>query len=133
AAAFVLSWIFVKPPEVIVYEQYRNWIRQGQVEWAVYPPVHFSPDDHQRDEEDARFKRPSREHLLGTTSDAADLLSNMLYATRIALAIGFISTGIAVTIGIVIGGLMGYYSGIVDLLGMRLVEIFDAIPTLLLL
>jgi peptide/nickel transport system permease protein len=48
--SLILSWIFVKPPEVIVYEQYRNWIRQGQVEWAIYPPVHYSPDDHQRDE-----------------------------------------------------------------------------------
>ena len=70
---------------------------------------------------------------MGTTSDAADLLSNMIYASRIALSIGFISTGIALFIGIVIGGLMGYFVGWIDLIGMRLVEIFDAIPTLLLL
>jgi peptide/nickel transport system permease protein len=70
---------------------------------------------------------------LGITDGSADLLSNMIYATRIALSIGFISTGIAVTIGIAVGGLMGYYGGLVDLLGMRLTEIFQAIPTLLLL
>jgi peptide/nickel transport system permease protein len=70
---------------------------------------------------------------MGTTSDDADLLSNLIHASRIALSIGFISTGIAVIIGILLGGLMGYYGGWVDLLGMRLVEIFDAIPTLLLL
>jgi peptide/nickel transport system permease protein len=49
------------------------------------------------------------------------------------VSIGFISTGIALAIGIIIGGLMGYFGGGIDLIGMRLVEIFDAIPTLLLL
>jgi len=57
----------------------------------------------------------------------------MIYATRIALSIGFIATGIAIVIGIVVGGLMGYFSGLVDLLLMRVVEVFSAIPTLLLL
>ena len=93
----------------------------------------YSPDDHQRDQEDARLQAPTREHWAGTTSDSADLLSNLLHASRIALSIGFISTGIAVVIGIIIGGLMGYYGGVIDLIGMRLVEIFDSIPTLLLL
>ena len=70
---------------------------------------------------------------MGTTSDGADLFSNMIFASRIALSIGFISTGIALVIGVIIGGLMGYYVGWFDLIGMRVIEIFDAIPTLLLL
>jgi peptide/nickel transport system permease protein len=57
----------------------------------------------------------------------------MIFATRIALSIGFISTGIAVVVGVILGGVMGYYGGWVDLLGMRFTEIFQAIPTLLLL
>lgn len=57
----------------------------------------------------------------------------MIHASRIAMAIGFISTGIAVLIGIFVGGLMGYFVGWVDLLGMRLVEVFGAIPTIYLL
>ena len=52
---------------------------------------------------------------------------------RIALSIGFIATGISVVIGIIIGGLMGYYAGLLDLLGMRFIEIFEAIPRLFLL
>jgi peptide/nickel transport system permease protein len=70
---------------------------------------------------------------LGTETDGADLLSRMLHATRIALSIGLISTSISITIGIIIGGLMGYFVGKVDLFGMRLIEIFQAIPTLLVL
>jgi peptide/nickel transport system permease protein len=76
---------------------------------------------------------PTITHLLGITSDSADLLANLIYGSRIALSIGFISTGIAVVIGVTLGGLMGYYGGLVDLLGMRLAEIFNAIPTLMLL
>ncbi len=105
--AGVASWVLVKPPEVVVYEQYRNWARAGSVEWALHTPVRYSPDDHQRDSEDARLKAPSPEHWFGTTADAADLLSNMLYATRSALSLGFISTGIAVVVGVLIGGVMG--------------------------
>jgi peptide/nickel transport system permease protein len=57
----------------------------------------------------------------------------MIHAARIALGIGFVATGIAMLIGVIIGGLMGYFSGVVDMIGMRLVEIFEAIPTLFLL
>ena len=49
------------------------------------------------------------------------------------MAIGFIATSIAIVIGILIGGLMGYFAGKSDLIGMRLVEILEAIPTLFLL
>ncbi|MEX0885952.1 MAG: ABC transporter permease [Phycisphaeraceae bacterium] len=72
-------------------------------------------------------------HVLGTTARGADLASNMIHGTRIALSVGFISTGIALVIGVIIGGLMGYFSGAVDLIGMRFVEMFSAIPTLFLL
>jgi peptide/nickel transport system permease protein len=61
------------------------------------------------------------------------MLSRMIHACRIALTIGFISTAISVVLGIVIGGLMGYFVGSVDLLGMRLMEIVQAIPPLILL
>ena len=57
----------------------------------------------------------------------------MIHASRIALGIGLVATGIAMLIGIVVGGLMGWFSGVVDLAGMRLVEIFEAVPTLFLL
>ncbi len=70
---------------------------------------------------------------LGTETDGADLLSRMIHATRIALSVGLISTGIAITIGVLVGGVMGYFVGRIDLFGMRLIEIFEATPTLLVL
>jgi peptide/nickel transport system permease protein len=125
--------IFVYPPELVVYEQYRQALAAGQIEHVVFAPIPFSPLDHLRDHEDIRLQPPDGVHWMGTTQDSADLLSNMIHATRIALSIGFISTGIAMLIGIVLGGLMGYFVGWFDLIGMRIAEIFDSVPTLLLL
>ena len=129
----VLTPFLIHPPVIVVYETYRDATKAGKIEHAIYAPIPYSPNDHLRDNPGSQLQAPSSEHWIGTTSDAADLMANMLYATRIAFSIGFISTGIALTIGVIVGGLMGYFVGIVDLIGMRLVEIFDAIPTLLLL
>jgi peptide/nickel transport system permease protein len=126
-------YLLVQPPLTVVYESYREDLTAGRIERAVFAPIAFSPSDRLRDQPEMRLQPPGARHLMGTTVNGADLMANMLHATRIALSIGFISTGIAIVIGVIIGGLMGYFSGIVDLLGMRLVEVFSAIPTLLLL
>jgi ABC-type dipeptide/oligopeptide/nickel transport system permease subunit len=72
-------------------------------------------------------------HVLGTDTLGQDVLSQMLHACRLAISIGFVSTGIAVIIGVTIGALMGYFGGWVDLLLYRVVEVFMAIPVLFLL
>lgn len=126
-ASFVVKERFTSP------DVYRQRQADGEIVWAWRSPIPYSPDDRQLDNPRARLMPPSGAHLMGTTATGADLASNMVHACRIALSIGFISTGIAVVIGVVVGGLMGYFAGWVDLLGMRLVEIFSSIPTLLLL
>ncbi|MCX5660763.1 MAG: ABC transporter permease [Planctomycetota bacterium] len=133
AVSSPLAWWAVRPPAQVIYDKYRTGLADKSVEQAYFVPIAFSPDDRLRDQPDIRLGAPSAEHLMGTTNNGADLAANMIYASRIALSIGFIATGIAMVIGVVLGALMGYYSGWVDLLGMRLVEIFSAIPTLLLL
>jgi len=72
-------------------------------------------------------------HTIGTDTLGQDVLSQMMHACRLAISIGFVSTGIAVVIGVTIGALMGYFGGWVDLLLYRVVEIFMAIPVLFLL
>ncbi len=133
AASIAIFPFVINPPQIVVYQTYRVDEQTGKIDSVFNAPIPFSPDDHLRDQWNVRLTAPSHTHLMGTTADAADLCSNMIYATRIALSIGFISTGIALIIGVIVGGLMGYYVGWIDLIGMRFVEIFDAIPTLLLL
>ncbi|MEW8524209.1 MAG: ABC transporter permease [Candidatus Thiodiazotropha endolucinida] len=137
AVAALFAYLWVKPQQLVIYEQYRVADAAGEYDWVVYAPVPFSPKDYQRDRGDtgleAPLSRQSRAHWFGTEQNGADVLSRMVHASRIALGIGFVATGIAMLLGIIIGGLMGYFSGVVDILGMRLVEIFEAVPTLFLL
>jgi peptide/nickel transport system permease protein len=136
-ASGTLSYAFVTPPALVVYEQYREAEAAGAYDWLVRAPIPYSPKDYLRDFGDTGLEAPlaegERRHWLGTEENGSDVLARMIHASRIALGIGFIATGIALLIGVIIGGLMGYFSGIVDMIGMRLVEIFEAIPTLFLL
>jgi peptide/nickel transport system permease protein len=70
---------------------------------------------------------------MGTETNGSDILSRMIHACRIAMTIGFIATGISAAIGIVVGALMGYFSGVVDIIGMRVIEVFDSIPQMFLM
>jgi peptide/nickel transport system permease protein len=129
----VLVAFAVRTPDNIVYERYREMRKTGEVRWALNTVVPYSPNDRLRDRPQEILNPPSRVHWLGTTQFGEDMLSRMLHACRVALAIGLIATSISVAIGIVVGGLMGYYAGTLDLLGMRVLEIIEAIPTLILL
>lgn len=128
---------WIEPPRLIIYEQYRQVENEGQYDWVVKAPIPWSPRDYLRDYGDTGLEAPLKEglrkHWFGTEQNGADVLSRMIHASRIALGIGFVATGIAMLLGIIIGGLMGYFSGVVDMVGMRLVEIFEAVPTLFLL
>ncbi|PVV21560.1 MAG: ABC transporter permease [gamma proteobacterium symbiont of Ctena orbiculata] len=133
----LFAYLWVKPQQLVIYEQYRVAEAAGEYDWVVYAPIPYSPKDYQRDRGDTGLEAPlsqgSRAHWFGTEQNGADVLSRMVHASRIALGIGFVATGIAMLLGVIIGGLMGYFSGVVDILGMRLVEIFEAVPTLFLL
>lgn len=128
--------MFVKPPALVIYDDFRS-AAYTQVDWKIMPPIPYAPVDYLRDLGskglEAPFATEGHTHLMGTEENGADVLSRMIHACRISLSIGLIASGIALAIGIVVGGLMGYFSGLVDMLGMRLVEIFEDIPTLFLL
>jgi peptide/nickel transport system permease protein len=134
--AVPLAVFLVRPPQAVVYEQYREARVAGEVEFVIMAPIPYSPTDRLRDGFDPSRTHPwppSTGHLLGTERNGGDILSRMIHACRIALAVGFIAEGIALVIGVTLGGLMGYFAGAVDLLGMRLVEVFSAIPRIYLL
>lgn len=122
--------------QMVIYDQYRADVASGKIEWALHTPIPFSPRDYSRDDfnvENPPPNDPTRRHWMGTEQNGGDIASRMIHACRIALSVGFIAEGVALLIGITIGGFMGYFAGLVDLLGMRLIEIFSSIPRLYLL
>src|SRR5262249_55178061 len=102
---------------------------RGEVKEAVYAPLHWGFAE----QESTPFTLPSREHLLGTDYVGRDVLSRLLWGARVVLEIGIVSEIISLVIGVVVGALNGYFVGKVDIVGMRLVEIVEAIPLLFLL
>lgn len=76
------------------------------------------------------YDSPSKEHLLGTDDKGMDVFVRLMYGGRISLTIGFIVVILETLIGIVLGGLAGYFGGWVDNVVMRIVDIFQCVPTL---
>lgn len=80
-----------------------------------------------------RGQPPSAGHWLGFDHVGRDLLSRLIFGTRAALIVGLGATSLAVTIGILVGSLSGYFGGWVDLVLSRLLDSLMAFPTLALL
>ena len=77
-----------------------------------------------------RYSNPTSIHLLGTDEKGMDVFVRLMYGGRISLMIGFIVIFLETIIGIILGGISGYFGGWVDQLIMRIVDIFHCIPTL---
>ena len=74
------------------------------------------------------YAEPSAQHLLGTDDHGMDVLTRLMYGGRISLMVGFIVMILENIIGIIIGGISGYFGGWVDTLLMRFVDLFNSIP-----
>jgi ABC-type dipeptide/oligopeptide/nickel transport system permease subunit len=79
------------------------------------------------------LQRPSSQHWLGTDIQGRDIWSRLVYGARVSLTVGLISQGIALSLGVTMGLLAGFYGKWVDEVVMRLADVTLAFPTLLLL
>jgi N-terminal TM domain of oligopeptide transport permease C len=98
---------------------------------AVFAPL-IAPYDPFEQNIAARMEPPSAQFLLGTDSYGRDVLSRLIYGSRISLLVGFIAILIAMTIGCTLGIVAGYLGGLFDQLVMGLLDVMLSFPTLLL-
>ena len=75
------------------------------------------------------YSFPSSAHWLGTDKNGMDMLTRLMYGGRVSLMIGFIVVIISAALGVVLGGVSGYFGGWIDNLIMRIVDIFYCIPS----
>ncbi|RQD69147.1 MAG: ABC transporter permease [Halanaerobium sp. MSAO_Bac5] len=78
------------------------------------------------------YSPPSLENWFGTDDFGRDIFSRVLYGARIALGIGFAAVLVNATLGVTLGLLAGYYGGKADMIIMRIIEIWNSIPFILL-
>jgi peptide/nickel transport system permease protein len=82
---------------------------------------------------DSGYLQPGEQgFLLGTDNFGRDILSRLIYGSRISLTVGLVVVSIATILGSTLGLLSGYYGGVVDILVMRLVEVLASFPFLIL-
>ena len=78
----------------------------------------------------SNYESPSAAHWLGTDGNGMDILTRLMYGGRISLLIGFLVVILSALIGVVLGGLAGYFGKWLDNLIMRLVDVFNCIPAM---
>src|SRR5262245_36808075 len=91
---------------------------------APYDPLHAQPEH--------RLAPPSQAHLFGTDDIGRDVLSRIIYGSRISLWVGLLAVGIGTVAGMIIGLITGYWEGRVDLVLQRVMDAVQAIPGLIL-
>ena len=70
----------------------------------------------------------STKHWLGTDVNGMDVFTRLMYGGRVSLLVGFVVVFFEIIIGVIVGGVSGYFGGVVDTIMMRFVELFNAIP-----
>ena len=80
--------------------------------------------------EPTNYLKPSASHLLGTDDKGYDVFSRLMYGGRVSLTVGFVVIILETILGVFLGGLAGYFGGWVDQIIMRIVDIFNCVPTL---
>jgi peptide/nickel transport system permease protein len=99
---------------------------------AVFAPV-IAPVGPQDTDYTARLHPPSREHLFGTDNLGRDIFSRVLYGAQIDLQVGIFSVVPPFLIGVTLGCLAGYFGGRIDTIVMRVADVIQAFPFLILI
>lgn len=98
---------------------------------AIFAPL-LAPHDHIMPQMSKKLQTPSAEHWLGTDDKGRDILSRLLYGSRVSLTVGVLSTLLGAFVGIIMGIVAGYYGRWVDSLIMRICDVLLAFPGILL-
>jgi len=97
---------------------------------AIFGPI-LSPYTYEEQNYDCVNQPPSAEHILGTDQFGRDQFTRISYGARISLTIGIVAAVVNMIIGALYGGIAGYFGSKTDMIMMRFVDIFAAIPSLL--
>lgn len=104
----------------------------GQDDWAVWPLVQWDPYESNKTVSEYPAP-PTKYNLMGTDDRGRDVLTRLLYGLRYTIIFSIGAWFVTYVVGVILGSLMGYFGGKVDLIGMRIVEIIQTMPVTLIL
>jgi len=131
-AATLLALLRSGRQEVFETIDYKTQILNGGItaSLALFPPVAFGiNEDHLVD----KYLPPGSRYWMGTDGNGRDLLTRMIWGSRISLSVGFVAVAIYVVIGVLVGTMAGYFRGWVDIVLSRLIEIVICFPAFFLI
>jgi microcin C transport system permease protein len=101
--------------------------------WALWPAIPYSYQTLDMNMTRPSPAPPDSRHWLGTDDQGRDVLARVIYGFRLSVAFALVLTVGSLVIGVVVGGVQGYFGGKVDLIGQRVTEIWSGLPVLFLL
>ena len=118
------------PPEWKEVDYYDPDVYGPKYDLAYTDKAGIPHNNYQVFVEEVTFQPPSAEHPFGTDKLGRDILSRVIFGSRISLTIGFGVALVSAAIGVVLGALSGYYGGLTDNLIQRITEVFLTLPIL---
>ncbi len=101
--------------------------------WMVWPPVRYHYDTINFANPKPAPSAPDAENWLGTDDQGRDVLARLIYGFRISILFGLVLTVFSSVVGVIAGGIQGYFGGRTDLLMQRFIEIWSGLPVLFIL
>ena len=108
----------------------QSFREQNQGNWALLPLIPYSVTESLLDQPGTPPHPPSRQHMFGTDDRGRDIFARLAYGFNVSLTFALLVLLISNFIGIIVGALLGYFGGKLDILGQRLIEIWSSLPFL---
>lgn len=107
-------------------------LKMENSDWAIWPVIQWDPYE-SNEKVETYPAPPSKDNFIGTDDRGRDLLTRILYGHRYGITYAFFVWLITISVGTVLGGVMGYFGGKIDLVGQRIVEVLSTVPQFFLL
>jgi len=104
--------------------------RQNAGNWVLLAPYPYSPTESLLDLPGSPPNPPSKQHIFGTDDRGRDIFARLAYGFNVSLSFALLVLAISYAIGVSAGAMLGYFGGKLDILGVRLIEIWSSLPFL---
>lgn len=103
---------------------------EGAGNWVLLPLYPYSPTESLLDLPGSPPNPPSWQHIFGTDDRGRDIFARLAYGFNVSLSFALLVLSVSLCIGVTAGALLGYFGGKLDILGVRLIEIWSSLPFL---